>query len=119
MEVYPSNAYLNLLNTVQRDYNNAKSALSTVKTQGWRSRSTDQTIDHYMRNIDNNLRSLKNDSKNYNALNNNQKGMIDLFDQLADDIDRDYYSYPKTPSRRNHESETYGDDEVSEGGRSI
>ena len=45
--------------------------------------------------------------------------MIDLFDQLADDIDRDYYSYPKTPSRRNHESETYGDDEVSEGGRSI
>lgn len=119
VEVYPSNAYLNLLNTVQRDYNNAKSALSTVKTQGWRSRSTDQTIDHYMRNIDNNLRSLKNDSKNYNALNNNQKGMIDLFDQLADDIDRDYYSYPKTPSRRDHESETYGDDEVSEGGRSI
>lgn len=118
-EVYPSKGYLELLSTVQRDYNNANSAFATVKKQGWRSRTTDQTIDHYINNIDNNLRSLKSDSKNYNALNNNQKGLINAFARLADDIDRIYYKYPTTPPRRLHDTEQYDDDGVYGGGRSL
>lgn len=118
-EVYPSKGYLELLSTVQRDYNNANSAFATVKKQGWRSRATDQAVDHYIRNIDNNLRSLKSDSKNYNALNNNQKGMINSFARLADDIDRYYYNYQTTPPRRLQDINPYGDDGVYGGGRSL
>lgn len=62
-EHYPSSDYLNLLQTVQKDYQTAKNAWETVKRQRYRTRSTDDVIDHYLSNIDNNLHSLKDDKK--------------------------------------------------------
>lgn len=118
-EVYPSQGYLDLLRTVQRDYNNAKSAFATVKNQRWRTRSTDNTIEHYMNNIDNNLKSLRSDSKNYNALDNNQKELINAFTRLADDIDRIYFKYPAAPPREGLDENPDGDDSFYGGGRSF
>lgn len=99
-ETLPSQGYLNLLGTVQKDYNNASSAYSIVRRQRYRTRATDQTISHYLGNIDNNLNSLRSDSKNYNALGSSQKQLISSFGRLADELERSYYNYPTEPSRR-------------------
>lgn len=106
-EVYPSQAYTNLLAAVTKDYGNAKNTYNKVKNQGYRDRSTDATIMHYMKNIDNNLRSLFNDKKNYNALNNNQKAVIKLASDLADELDRNYHSYPIKRARTQSDDDVY------------
>ena len=111
-EVYPSQGYLNLLNTVNRDYKNASSAYSTVRQQKYRTKSSDQTISHYMGNIDNNLRSLMNDNKNFDALNNSQKQMIKSFGRLADEIDRNYYNYPIERSNRRQDHNQQNEDDM-------
>lgn len=111
-ESYPSQGYLNLLNTVNKDYKNASSAYSTVRQQRYRTKSSDHIISHYMGNIDNNLRSLLNDSKNYDALNNNQKQMIRSFDRLAGEIERNYYNYPMERSNRRQDHNQQNEDDM-------
>ena len=63
-------------------------------------------------NIDNNLRSLLNDSKNYDALNNNQKQMIRSFDRLAGEIERNYYNYPMERSNRRQDHNQQNEDDM-------
>lgn len=117
-ERLPSQDYLNLLNTVLSDYNKARSAYTTVKNKGWRSRAEDNVIAHFMRNIDNNLRSLREDSRNFNALNNSQKKSVNSMASLADEIDQYYHRYPTAPQKHQHE-DPYSDDDMYGGGRSI
>lgn len=109
-EVYPSRAYIKLFETVKNDYNNASSAYSRVREKRWRSNDDDQTIFHYTRNIDNNLRSLRNDSDNFNALTDSQKAMVKSFERLASDIKGNYSKYPTAPPRpRSYDNDSYDD----------
>ena len=50
-----------------------------------------------MDNIENNLRAIRKDKKNYNALSIGQKSQIEEFSRLADEIEREYNSLPMQP----------------------
>lgn len=115
-EHYPSSDYLNLLQTVQKDYQTAKTAWATVKKQRYRTSSTDDVIDHYLSNINNNLHSLKDDKNNYNALDKSRKSTIAAFERLAKDLNANYYRNYSL-GRNNHGYQNY--DDMYDGGRSI
>lgn len=89
--------YKQLYESVAKDYRAAANAYKSVIRQGYRDQRTDRVIEHYLNNIQNNVRSLKND-KDYNALNQRQKAMINNFAQLANQIKRNYYNFREGPS---------------------
>lgn len=90
---YPSPEYLALLNTVQNDYNATKTVWANVKRQKYRTRETDNSIKHYLSHINNNLRSLKGDTNNYNALKDSNKSLISAFENLAKELKVNYWKY--------------------------
>lgn len=106
-EAYPTRHYLDILDAVYNDYRNASSTFNSVEKKGWRASPDDQTIGHFMRNIDNNLRTLRFDEKNFNALDARHKELISSFEQLKNDINRYYYKYPTTPRRRQEYDDSY------------
>lgn len=90
----PSKEYLLFFKTVSKDYHMTQAIWRETKRRGYRTRENDRTINHYMNNIDNNLRTISNDKKNFNALSSKQKMQIKEFDRLADELERSYYSFP-------------------------
>lgn len=82
-----------LLNTVQNDYNATKTVWANVKRQKYRTRETDNSIKHYLSHINNNLKSLKGDTNNYNALKDSNKSLISAFENLAKELKVNYWKY--------------------------
>ena len=103
------------MQTVQKDYQTAKNAWETVRRQRYRTNSTDDVIDHYLSNIDNNLHSLKDDKKNYNALDRSRKSTIAAFERLTKDLNANYRKY--SLGRNNHGYQN--DDDMYGGSRSM
>ena len=93
----PSMEYLRFFNTVNEDYMRTRVMWRNIKNRGYRTKENDRTIYHYMDNIDNNLRAIRNDKKNYNALSGRQRSQIKEFSRLADEIEREYNSLPMQP----------------------
>lgn len=87
-----SRQYMQMFSSVDRDYRKAFSAFNYAKKNG-RNTRTDEVIGHYLNNIQDNIRSLRND-KDYNALNASQKGKITQFETLANRIKNEYFSIP-------------------------
>ncbi len=114
-EHYPSPDYLNLLQTVQKDYQTAINAWATVKKQKYRTNSTDNVIKHYLSNINNNVHSLKDDKNNYNALDRSRKSTIAAFERLAKELNDNYWRY----HLGRNDPEYQNDDDMYGGGRSI
>lgn len=88
-----SRQYIQMFSSVDRDYRKAFNAFNYAKKHG-RTTKTDDVIGHYLNNIQNNIKSLRND-KDYNALSTGQKGKITQFETLANRIKNEYFSLPE------------------------
>lgn len=114
-EQRPSPEYLQFFNNVLNDYNKASSAWNTIKKQQYKTTELENKVFDFTDNIDKNINELVRDQANYNALKD--KGKIQSFKNLRDDIKHNWNKYGYEPPRgrrqnyQNHnqyENQDYG-----------
>lgn len=105
-EQHPSADYMQFFNNVLNDYNKASRAWNQIKRQKYRTRQLENDIYDFMDHIDTNINSLVSDQANYKALK--EKGKIQNFKALRDDIKRNFDHYGTTPPGRYYENDGRG-----------
>ena len=105
-EQHPSADYMQFFNNVLNDYNKASRAWNQIKRQKYRTRQLEYDIYDFMDHIDTNINSLVSDQANYKALR--EKGKIQNFKALRDDIKRNFDHYGTTPPGRYYDNDGRG-----------
>ncbi len=115
-EQRPSPEYMQFFNNVLNDYNKASSAWNTIKRQQYKTTELENKVYDFTDNIDKNINELVRDQANYNALKD--KGKIQSFKNLRDDIKRNWnkYGYESPRDRRQNQNHNQYDNQADNSG---